>query len=189
MFTTLGVFRQLYLNEILPSGNVGKFAVEAAIAIEQVLGPRWTGVEESDEISNVLDPEKSTEVLRRLAGFLTMVTGMLRPLVAPAEEEREARRAAERAEFVISRAVAHLTCHAQHYPAIPGPPRAGHDHAHTPGAIKRTWRAGSTTGQPISARSLTRKQAAFLDGTRIVVPIRVPVTAAEITRLLAAPGQ
>ncbi|MFR9805876.1 hypothetical protein ACL02T_26845 [Pseudonocardia sp. RS010] len=183
VLTTLGVFHRLYVDEIAPTSD-GPLAVEAALALEAALAPRWIGAEETDKMSNVLDAVKSTEVLRRLAGFLTMAGGMLRPLVAPAEEERENRRAAERAEFVIGRAVAHLRCHTRHYTERFLAHLAEMTSIRSVQALVEEVLAERLDGGSTDLREIFDAERAFLDGTHVVVPIRVPVTAADVNRLL-----
>ncbi len=181
IISVLAVYYRLYVDRI--AGVDGRLAVEAAMSLDSALAPRWIGVEETDAISNVIDAQEGTEVLRRLGGFLAMTSGMLRPLLQPAEEERASRRAAERAEFVIGRVVDHLNCHARYYTE---------EYLRYIGERTR-MRAVSRLASDVLARiaelppALLERfdpDAAFLDGSRIVVPIRLAVSLAELQALL-----
>jgi hypothetical protein len=182
VYSTLAFYYQLYRNQVLP--NNGQLAVDLAMSLDQTLTPRWIGVEESEAMANVIDQSNATEVLRRLAGFLTMTSGVLRPLLQPAEAEREARQAQERAEFVITRVVDHLTCHARYYTE-----RYLHDIARRTRMQAVFQFAEEVIGErvPEIGPDLFRTfdtTAAFLDGTRIVIPVRVPLIPQDISELL-----
>ncbi|MEV5545209.1 hypothetical protein AB0L35_03590 [Streptomyces sp. NPDC052309] len=185
IFSTLAFFYQLYRREVLPVSGVrpspdGRLAVELAMSLDQVLAPRWVGVDETDAIENVIDARHATEVLRRLGGFLTMTSGILRPLLEPAEEEREARRAAERAEWVVGRVVDHLRCHARYYTE-----RYLHYMADRT-RMRAVFRFVEDALARISSDVGTQfdPEAAFLDRNRIVVPLRIPLSREELKDLL-----
>ena len=112
VFTTLNWFFRLYRNE---AGNDPQLATRIALAMDASLHDRWFGIEETDAVSNVLDTSDRTEAFRRLGGFLAFVSGTIRPLVRPAEDEKSRVAASRRADFVISRTVAHLRCHQDYY--------------------------------------------------------------------------
>lgn len=114
VFTTLGVFYDIYVKRIVPTPDA-ELALEVAVGLAGALSPAWAVVEESDERGHVLDTSQYTEIFRRLGGFLTIVSGMIEPALKPAEEERESAKAASRAEFVIGRVVDHLNCYAELY--------------------------------------------------------------------------
>jgi hypothetical protein len=185
IFSTLAFFNQLYGNNVVNVvPNNGHLAVELAMSLDQALAPRWIGVEESQEIANSIDEREATEVIRRLGGFLTMTSGVLRPLLQPAEEEREARQAAERAEFVINRVVDHLRCHARYYTDR---------YLHHIGArtrMRAVFRLAEEVirehmpGGAANVLDAFDPEAAFLDSNRIVVPVRVTPTPDEIGELL-----
>lgn len=115
VFTTLGMFREIYLDQIKPLSD-GELALDVAVTLQAALSPAWPLIEgESDIFKHVLDTSHYTEIFRRLGGFLTIVSGMVLPAVQPAEAEREAARAQSRAEFVIGRVIEHLNCYAPLY--------------------------------------------------------------------------
>jgi hypothetical protein len=62
-----------------------------------------------------LDRDNLTEVFRRLGGFLSIISGIVRPLVQYSDQEKEAELAAQKAEIVIDRAIRHLQCHSDYY--------------------------------------------------------------------------
>jgi hypothetical protein len=182
VFSTLAFYNQLYQNQVLPDN--GPLAVQLAVSLDEVLGPRWIGVEESEAIADTIDEEHATEILRRLAGFLTMTSGILRPLLQPAEEEKEARRSAERAEFVIARAVEHLTCFRRYYTER---------YLHYMGDRTQMRAIASFAEEVIryclpgideDLLSPLDPEASFLDRNRIVVPSRVTPSHDELEDLL-----
>jgi hypothetical protein len=112
VFTTLNYYFALYRGEV--AGDK-EFAVSLALSLEEALRPLWLGAEETDDVKKILDTDNRTEIFRRLGGFLAFVSGAIRPLLQPAEEDRERIEAARRAEFVIGRVVDHLQCHKDYY--------------------------------------------------------------------------
>jgi len=182
VFATLASYRRLYLDEVLPSNR--ELAVLVASSLDQAVGPRWLVAEETDEIRHVLDAFQATEVLRRLSGFLAMTSGMLRPLLQPADEERAARRVAQAAEFTIGKVVDHLNCHQQYYTER---------YLATMARLTRMQAVHRLVGEVLADRlasadddllEIFDPQAAYLDAHTIVVPLRVPVDDDELTGLL-----
>lgn len=118
VFTTLAVYRRLYLDRVTGPTGDSQLGLDLALSLESAIGPVWMASEggEGDNGSpatNLNDWEQATEVFRRLAGFLAFVSGVVRPLVQPADEASEA--ASRRARFVIDRVVDHLICHRHYY--------------------------------------------------------------------------
>ncbi len=112
IFTTLNFYYAIYKNEA-PSDD--RLHLSLALSLESALRPLWLGVEETTQAANVLDESDLTEIFRRLAGFLSLIAGSVRPLLHPAEEDRERIEQARRAEFVITRVTNHLRCHRLYY--------------------------------------------------------------------------
>ena len=112
VFTTLNYFYAMYQNE---APAEGKLATQIALAIEEALYTQWFGVDETGAISNVLDTNDLTEGFRRLGGFLAFVSGTIRPLLRPSQDEQARNQASGRAQFVIARVVEHLGCHKTYY--------------------------------------------------------------------------
>lgn len=112
IFTTLNFYFKVYRNE---ASNNDKLSLALALSLEEALRPFWLGVQETNNMSNVLDQSQRTEGFRRLGGFLAFVSGTIRPLLQPAEEDRPRIEAARRAEFVIERVLKHLQCHKDYY--------------------------------------------------------------------------
>lgn len=122
VFTTLGYYYRIYTDRVSsqanpPAGTAldDRFAVDLAVSLANFLTPLWLGFENAGQISNVLDSNDQTEVLRRLSGFLSLVSGILTPLVAPVEEMRETEMKTRRAENVIRRTVHHLKANQWYY--------------------------------------------------------------------------
>jgi len=184
VFSILAFYNRLYHDHVLPVG--GRVAVEVAMSLDRALAPRWTDVEETDAITNVIDASQATEVFRRLGGFLTMTSGMLRPLLEPAEEERETRRRAERAEFVINRVVEHLNCHARYYTEAYLGYIGGATRMQAVYRLAAEVLEGRLIDADQDALAHFDPEAAFLDANRIVMPLRVPLTPEELDALLHA---
>ena len=107
MFTTLNFFFKLYTDG---SPVTGESAVSMCLSIEAALSPLWIGIEETNDFADIQDQKDHTEAFRRLSGFLAYVSGALRPLIVPTQDERVRIEALNRAEFVIGRVVSHLNC-------------------------------------------------------------------------------
>jgi hypothetical protein len=182
VFSTLAFYNQLYQNKVLPDNR--KLAVDLAMSLDQVLAPKWTGVEESQAIADTIDEAQATEVLRRLAGFLTMTSGVLRPLLQPVEEEREARRSAERAEFVITRAIDHLKCHSRYYTERYLHYIGERTQMHAIFRFADDVIRHHVSGVDEDILAALDPEAAFLDRNKIVVPSRVTPTPDELRELL-----
>jgi hypothetical protein len=106
-FTVLNLFFKVY-EEKINTGTLDESAIEIAEALSSYL-KGWEGdSSQTDDIRNVLDQFQYTEVFRRLTGFLAIVSGMLDPLVKPAEDE-------EKAIFALDRLKRHLECHKNYY--------------------------------------------------------------------------
>lgn len=113
VFTTLAYYYRIYQDEVVPN-NDSALALSLVLSLEEVLRPRWLGIEETENISNTLDARDYTEVLRRLGGFLAFA-GLIRRQLEPGDAARSATEAASRAEFIIRRVVNHLNCHSSYY--------------------------------------------------------------------------
>ena len=124
IFTTLNVYYKLYLDRIKNPDPLKPFeyhsqfeetmAIDLAMSLANYLGSIWAKYREKD-IRTIFDHNNATEVFRRLDGFLSMVSGILKPLIQPFKEEQKAAEAAKKAEFVIHRVVEHLNCHTDYY--------------------------------------------------------------------------
>ncbi|MGZ4997546.1 MAG: hypothetical protein ACXV74_02440 [Methylobacter sp.] len=69
----------------------------------------------SDEFRNLLDTDDFTEIIRRVPGFLTMMDGMLAPLLEPAQVEKDALQAYQQAQYALQRLTAHLDSNRHFY--------------------------------------------------------------------------
>lgn len=88
--------------------------VEMAVALADSIADEWKALP-PDRIDDLTDTGDRTEILRRVSGFLSLVNGLLKPLLAPIEEERAAAEARNRAEDVIDRVERHLHCNKAFY--------------------------------------------------------------------------
>lgn len=196
IFTTLAFYYRIYIDHIVPhpTGHASdQLAIDLATSLESALAPRWTGVEETEGISHVLDDRDLTEILRRLGGFLTFASGVLRPLLQTAEEERENRLAVERAEFVVARVEDHLNCHAAYYTE-----RYLHYTARTTQMsavieLAKAILSLEPNGSPVHLPDVDPEVLAdfdagsvFLDGSRVVIPAKVASSLDQSADLLMA---
>ncbi|WP_202997392.1 hypothetical protein [Paractinoplanes lichenicola] len=188
VLTMLGVFYELYHRKVLTLPEEGpargELAVELALALDRALAERWIGAEENDHMSNVLDRGSMGEVLRRLAGFLAVTSGVLRPLMQPVEAELADRRERERAEWVISRVVDHLRCHTGFYTQRFLQYCATQTHGRDIAAFVRQLLAGFIEGTTEEAADVLNPAAAYLDGANIIVPLRRQPTHDELVALV-----
>jgi hypothetical protein len=174
------MFYRVYLDEVKTNGR-RDFAVDLVMAMDRALRPKWLDLDESDDMGDVTDARDLTEIFRRLGGFLTITSGIIAPLQAPSEEEREAKELAERAEFVIGRVVSHLQCNNLlytkkylHYLA-----EVSEMHAiweFVANLIKtQLTTAGFQKFDPFSS---------YLDGNQIIVPLRFSLSDKQLQEVL-----
>lgn len=128
VFTTLGVYYHLQQRLYgLLTGVIGPQSwpvgptdpghaqeVDLAIALADSIRTDWTTVP-AEKVKDFIDVGEKAEVMRRVAGFLSIVDSLLKPQVKPLEEEAGAAEASRRAEDVIQRVVSHLGCNKAHY--------------------------------------------------------------------------
>lgn len=186
IFTALGYYFRIYIDRVSGQANVPSdtalddlFAVDLAVSLARFVTPLWKGFEDTGKISNVLDGNDQTEVLRRLSGFLSLVSGVLTPLVAPVEELRENEVKIRRAEHVIARAVDHLQDNAGYYTQAFFEylqATARHDllAEFVNGAV-----AATTLGTPQDLIAELDIDAAYIDGSRLIVPAQFDKTASD----------
>ncbi|MFF0991446.1 hypothetical protein [Kocuria nitroreducens] len=182
IYSTLASYNRVYLDQVLPGKNAS-LAVELAISLEAQIGPLWLP-DKPEHISTVIDSNRSTEVFRRISGFLAMVKGILSPLLQPAEGEKEEKLAQQRAEWVLSRVIKHLTCHNRYY---------SERYIYHLAAKTRT-RSIAQFAQDILVNHLPQlgkngltlfdPDTAFLSRDSIIVPIRVSPEAGDLANLL-----
>jgi hypothetical protein len=88
--------------------------VGMAVALADSIKADWIALP-LDQTRNALDHDQPTEILRRVSGFISIVDGLLRPILKPTQDEAAAAAASSRAENVIERVVAHLRCNRAYY--------------------------------------------------------------------------
>ena len=172
LFTILNVYYKIYRDEVRDDDQL---AIDIALSLEAAVSPLWSGVDESGKIAKLLDLADATEVFRRLGGFIALVQGILRPLVAPAKEDADRAERRRRATFVIRRVVEHLRCHKMFYTAE----YLRHVTDITRGAALRQFVDMAVSGhvalgaqQQASLRALFDVGNSFLNGCEVVVPAR-----------------
>jgi hypothetical protein len=97
-------------------------AIRMATALGKDLGQRFADLypdlaksPADSDIKNIMDNNNFTEIFRRLPAFLTMVSGMLMPLLEPAQSEQQAAVALAQATYVLNRLLSHLTANSNYY--------------------------------------------------------------------------
>jgi hypothetical protein len=176
ILTTLGFYYRIFTDIVNPDPS-HSLAIDLVLSLESSLTPRWLQAEEADKMSNMLDYSSYTEIFRRLGGFLTMASGILRPLLQPLIEEREAAQNAKRAEFVVQRVVDHLACYSELYTQRYLQYISDQTSMHAIRALALgilTGKYGISSDAPGYPyyKELFEPEAAFLDGNDIVVPRR-----------------
>lgn len=118
VFTTLNFFYRVYRTMVI-DGRIEENAISMASAIETAVGQQWQTLMNDASakvyMREILDANDFTEALRRLSGFLAMVSGMLRPLVAPAGEEEKISAEHARGRLVLRQLIHHLDCNKNFY--------------------------------------------------------------------------
>jgi hypothetical protein len=114
IFTVLNVFFAIY-REMINTDTLDDNAVTVASALAADVGPKFSAVEDQAKIRDVLDEGDLTEIFRRLSGFLAIVSGMLQPILAAAEDEKKAAKEQEQAVFALDRLIRHLLCNMNYY--------------------------------------------------------------------------
>lgn len=119
-----------------PSQNeADRYELDLCLALSETIQPEWRALSNGN-IDNLLDDQNTTEVIRRIEGFLMIVDNLIRPkmgdlrvrtrLVEPASTgdddavfsaivEPQVDESLREAERVIDRTVKHLECYASHY--------------------------------------------------------------------------
>ncbi|BCG01789.1 hypothetical protein PPGU19_063570 (plasmid) [Paraburkholderia sp. PGU19] len=132
LFTILGFFYGVIQEDVdnpdpaTPPGSpkvnilgVGQNAVNIAVALATGVGAVYKDVFtdplKSAELINVMKEDALTEVIRRVPGFLTIVSGILQPLLDPLKVEQAALADYAQAQFVLQRLLTHLECNRHYY--------------------------------------------------------------------------
>lgn len=85
-----------------------------ALALADALAVEWAKIDVGD-LGDVLDIGDKTDVIRRIPGFLSIVNGLLRPLVEAAVDQQSASESRRVANDVINRVVSNLHCNRAYY--------------------------------------------------------------------------
>jgi len=175
VFTTLAVHHALYKDRVLNGGSSdGELALELALSLESAVGPLWmsseSGEGEDDPPGTALsDWKEATEVFRRLAGFLSFVSGVVRPTVQRSDEASEA--AARRARFVVDRVIDHLNCHRRYYTERFMWYMAERSHSRTLTDFARWLLEERLEVADPTALELFDASAAYLDKSYVIMPL------------------
>lgn len=190
IFTTLAFFRRVYVDRVLigPPAD-GRLALEIVTSLETVIGPIWAGAETPApdtpaSATHLNDMSHATEIFRRLAGFLTFVSGVIRPLLQSTDDTSAA--SARRAELVIRRVVAHLSCHRRYYTERFMWYMAQRSHQRTLTEFARTLLSRHLPNTNQAVLALFDPTAAFLDKTSVVIPLRRAIPPADVLALIGA---
>jgi hypothetical protein len=154
--------------------------VEFAVALADAIRDDWTALA-ADAAANLMDIGDRTEIIRRVPGFLSMVDGLLKPLLEVAKAEEEASVARDRAEDVIDRVVAHLHCNRGFYVRKFLEYLLAKTRGHAFEALLRDILEIVIANHPVPVPTLTEVLHAFaplngiLDGYQFVVPSPDPM--------------
>jgi hypothetical protein len=187
VFTTLAVYRRLYIDMVTGAGD-DELGLDLALSLESTLGPLWMsaeGGEDGSPATNLNDWEQATEVFRRLAGFVSFVSGVVRPLVRPTDEASEA--ASRRARFVIGRVVEHLICHRRYYTERFLWYMAERSHSRTLTDFSRWLLEGRLDVSDPSVLEFFDPSAAYLDKSSVLIPLRESVPPEDLQGIIGKP--
>ncbi len=112
IFTTLNTYYKIYKDQVPIKPEI---AIELAVSLFDYINPAWQTIEQTKDMNDVLDVNDRTEIFRRLGGFVAYSGGIIKPLMQPLEHEREAKKAAKHAEYVVNRVIQHLICYRKMY--------------------------------------------------------------------------
>ena len=127
IFTILNYFYILVTRDI--KGNVVQIsnlddvtAIQYAVTLGKELNDQWykefpdpTKDPVPGLIKNIMDQSQLTEIFRRLSGFLTVVKGMLLPLLEPVQQQQQQQQDQTKAIYVLNRVLKHLACNQNYY--------------------------------------------------------------------------
>lgn len=182
IFSTLAFYYRLYQDHVVPADD-HPLALRLALSLDQSLAPRWIEVDEDKSIADSIDIGQATEVLRRLSGFLTMTSGVLRPLLGPADEERTARAAARRSEYVIAKVVDHLKCHRRYYTERYLAVVAAQTQLDSVQMLAQDVLSELSAQTSAQLSAVFDIGSCFLSGTDIVIPLSTHLTPAELDQV------
>ncbi len=128
LLTTLGFFYAV-IQEPVPNPDqpgsvvnilqVSDNAVRICTALATSVGDLWNKLFpdplKNDNLQHLMDAQRFTEVIRRVPGFLALVSGMLQPLLDPAKAEQAALADYAQAQFVLQHLLEHLECNRNYY--------------------------------------------------------------------------
>ncbi len=66
-------------------------------------------------VKNIMDENSFNEIFRRISGFVTMVKGMLLPLIEPIQQQQQQQLDQTKAIYVLNRVLKHLACNQNYY--------------------------------------------------------------------------
>jgi hypothetical protein len=128
LFTTLGFYYTLIQADVPDPDNPGATinilqvsdnAVRVCTSLAASVGDLWNKLFpdplKNKDLQDLMDARHFTEVVRRVPGFLAMVSGMLQPLLDPAKAEQAALADYAQAQFVLQHLLEHLECNRNYY--------------------------------------------------------------------------
>lgn len=201
IFTTLNLFYRVYeemlkYQEVVTQSdqttlnNLDDQAVSLATALAGSVGSLWTTItadpKSAQQVQNILDNGDFTEIFRRLSGFLAIVSGMLQPLLQPAQLEKDALLAYEQAVFVLNQLLQHLNCNKHYYlqQFLSYTSRVTNNQAIIDlidQVIAST--ASASNNLPLTIYQIFDIERSFLDKNIIVIPAYQPLTPDQVTTL------
>ena len=125
-FCVLNYFYSYYA-DLAPDGGLAidedddlaiAFATSLANDIGAKIGVLWpdpTKDPAPKDVRNILDNDQYTEIMRRIPGFLTLVSGFVQPLVDPAKLEKAQQQQLLEEQYALSQLLQHLECNKNYY--------------------------------------------------------------------------
>jgi hypothetical protein len=120
IFLSLGYFYKVWSDPNFKP-DVGDNAIRMAVALANDIDTTWKVIFADPTktpiniFKEAFDESSLSEILRRVPGFLTIVKGMLLPLLDPIKEEKDAAIRQEQARYATARLVNHLNCNLSYY--------------------------------------------------------------------------
>jgi len=116
VFAVLNFYYSLYLETTTVGGpkrvdTDDDAAIRTAVTLSASIAAKWDAA--SDFVP--MDVAHYGEIYRRVSGFLAMISGMLSPMLDPANQEKADLQARAKAMYVLKRLLQHLGCNQNYY--------------------------------------------------------------------------
>lgn len=115
IFCILNVYYKAY-GEMLDAKTIDNVAIDLATSLDSSITPFWANVQgDKGKIQAILDNQDLTEIFRRLPAFLSMVEGMIKPLLDDVKADMQTLQQQQQNVFALEQLLSHLRCNNNYY--------------------------------------------------------------------------